>query len=283
MIGKFHCQEVATLPTWKDSYHRRFIMVSEDGLYFGLETKWLRLLDTDYSVPTAEAIDGITMAATNSYYGTNELSGVGFYSLETKWEEFLTSHSPVPTASAIDGADEAGINYYYGTDELSAVGFYSLPLKISEYLDENSVPKADDIDGADEAGINYYYGTDSLNASGFFKLSEYVSDYLDENSVPKADEIDGADTEGIDKYYGTNALNVVGFFSLPVVPDYIVQYFSKSTDPMPSDDEVDGYEIGSVWMHENENKLYFCYDPTSGHAEWDRLTTATELKRSFLL
>jgi hypothetical protein len=48
--------------------------------------------------------------------------------------------------------------------------------------------------------------------------------------------------------------------------------YDATTAPTVNDDSGDGYDVGSKWIDETNDKAYICLDATSGAAVWLELS-----------
>lgn len=52
--------------------------------------------------------------------------------------------------------------------------------------------------------------------------------------------------------------------------------FTATSQPTVSDDETDGYEVGSLWVNTAAENAYICIDPSTGAAVWKLTTDAAQ-------
>lgn len=54
----------------------------------------------------------------------------------------------------------------------------------------------------------------------------------------------------------------------------LLHKLDATTDPTISDDNDDGYSVGSVWINVTDGKAFICSDATAGAAVWDQINRA---------
>lgn len=57
--------------------------------------------------------------------------------------------------------------------------------------------------------------------------------------------------------------------------------WDAAVDPTATDDELDGYVVGSAWWNILDHKLFICEDPTSGAAVWRQIWPARAADMNF--
>jgi hypothetical protein len=65
-------------------------------------------------------------------------------------------------------------------------------------------------------------------------------------------------------------MGTLDFTAVPSDPE-LVERAVAQRPPTASDDASSGFFAGSFWIDNNENKVYFCTDPTVASAVWYRV------------
>lgn len=56
--------------------------------------------------------------------------------------------------------------------------------------------------------------------------------------------------------------------------DVVKNNFTATADPVGSNDEAEGYSVGSTWVNTNNDKVFRLTDPTTASANWEDLTAS---------
>lgn len=85
-----------------------------------------------------------------------------------------------------------------------------------------------------------------------------------ENIVPR-----GIPVGAVRLRNGQGSISEIDMEALHIlVHGYPKNNYSATTNPQATDDELDGYNVGSVWIDINNSAIYICTDATTGNAVW---------------